>query len=211
MHCVVAILLLCALPSLIDSSVSMIMEMSSLSERICIYDTLDLRWTVRTKDEILDFNNLYLVIEDTENSEELKRVFSTLLTVSAKFSVNNETISIDALKPSNNGLIRCVVDEDYCIPKIDAVISYAERMRISISFDQPTNTPILESSLMINSALDVTPKLFGGAIGEWIDARTLEIALERPYLDALVAAYKAGETIRFDIRHNYIYCYRLIL
>eukprot|EP01037_Dinobryon_pediforme_P013308 gene13308-13420_t len=75
------------------------------------------------------------------------------------------------------GIIQCALNAEHCIPKIRSVVSHVNEGRLTIIFDQSTNTPKLESTYAIRSALNITPRIIGGAVGEWTSADTLVVAI----------------------------------
>jgi len=149
--------------------------------QICLMDKVSFEWKIlddlNLKDN-LNVDNVSIAVVDSTGS----RMFlvplgaATSIVSSDDQLVTPESESADQLHSTiSQYSIQCEIPNANCIPAIQTVTSFAEKGRLTMKFDQPTNMPALESTFAIRSALDITPRIIGGAIGEWTSADTLGI------------------------------------
>ena len=144
------------------------------STKICLMDKLSFAWRISEDSNFhdpLNAEDVSIAVVDSTGS----RMFLVPLGVATSiFLENPESSPSEQLHSTiSEYSIQCEIPADNCIPAIRTVISFADRGKLSITFDQPTNMPSLESTYAIRSALDITPRIIGGAIGEWTSADTL--------------------------------------
>lgn len=158
-------------------------EIISSRAKICIMDKISIDWTLSQDEGTFtpSLDDVSLAVIDGNGSKMFLTPLGTSTSISEQpfAQANSDRFNAsDAFhsmleEPLNSGLIQCAIDGDHCSPSVRSIVSYAERGRLSIIFDHPTNTPLLDSSYAIRSALNIIPRLFGGAIGEWTSADTL--------------------------------------
>ena len=142
------------------------------STKICLMDKLSFAWKISDDSkghDTLNVDDVSIAVVDSTGS----RMFLVPLGIATTIVAVGNPESISSDRPHSEYSIQCEIPSDNCIPAIRTVISFADRGKLSITFDQPTNMPSLESTFAVRSALDITPRIIGGAIGEWTSADTL--------------------------------------
>jgi len=154
----------------------------------CVMDKVSVHW-VFVKSSTLEVDDISLAVTDSTGS---KMLLAELGPSTGLFNFGNEDSHDEAFSNGftlttntsdatgselNQGVIKCMVNPMHCAPSVRSIISYLNQGRLTIVFDQPTNTPFLDSSYAVRSALELTPRLFGGAIGEWTASDTLGLKL----------------------------------
>lgn len=92
-----------------------------------------------------------------------------------------------------NSVITCDIDELHCQVEIFDIIADFDSKSLTLRFNEATNQQPLMSTAAIINAFDMNPAPIGSCIGDWLDSKTLRIALEDKYLDALVKAHQRGQ------------------
>ena len=145
------------------------------STKICLMDKLSFAWKISEDSKVhdtLNVDDVSIAVVDSTGS----RMFLVPLGIATTIVAEGNPESISSDRPHSTiseYSIQCEIPSDNCVPAIRTVISFADRGKLSITFDQPTSMPSLESTFAVRSALDITPRIIGGAIGEWTSADTL--------------------------------------
>ena len=139
------------------------------SAKICVMEKLSLKWSVASNS--IHTENVSIAVVDSTGSKMFLAPLGTSSSIYSDEIIYGE--SIESRMENDHGIIHCALNAEHCIPKIRSVVSHVNEGRLTITFDQSTNTPKLESTYAIRSALNITPRIIGGAVGEWTSADTL--------------------------------------
>ena len=146
---------------------------------ICLYDKLILKWDYEGDDRFIDF---VVVSKKGYESVYLHQLHTKKAIESEKY----------------NGIIKCEVNEEDCIPSIDSITAITddpEAPRIITNFKQNTDQASLLSTSDVINALYFDPHITGIVIGNWIDPKRLELFVTADYLSAVLDHHKSQRTI----------------
>jgi len=133
---------------------------------MCVYDTVTLKWS--SSDDPRNYSLVFSVDEESDVT------YSDLIDHSYPLHTHTYTV------------IHCDIDEEHCVVSISGVV--ARDGKLIISFDRDTNEPNLLTASSLASALALDPPIVGSAVGEWIDAKTLEVTVSEEYYSMVLNA-----------------------
>lgn len=158
-------------------------NVSVKADEVCVFDRLKIDW------EAGPFTDLDAVgIAFMSMGSKVGRVLS----LQSMLKIDH----IDPLLISIDGLIRCDVNEEHCVPKVQSISALPDQNRIVVLFEVATTQPLLQDVFSLQEALIVRPEIrFPGAFAEWVAPDRLEIQVDSIDMQALLTTHSKGGLI----------------
>lgn len=150
---------------------------------VCVFDRLKIEWEASAHTNLDTIDIAFVSVDSKIGS-----------VISLQSTVQDE--KQDPMLDSIDGLIRCDVNEEHCVPKVKSISAQPDRNRIVVLFEVATNQPTLANVFALQEAIIVRPEImFPSAFAEWRAPDRLEIQVDSIDLQNLLSAHSKGELI----------------
>lgn len=156
---------------------------------LCTYDRLNVMW--KATSSFPGFEYLQKVALMVSNYGE-RTVFASSLISTADLHYH--------LQQHLHGL-SCLKANSLCIPSTKDLVLNPYDGKISVEFDQDTNSPILDSLQLLLNTFQFIPEINGTSTSaEWINSRKLIISLESNDMQRILTAYNHSDPVKLIVR-----------